>query len=184
MYTALASAALILAQLTTAAPAPSPAAAPGKIVIPAGTTITVHLVKMLSSHDEQTGEPFAFDAVTGANVGGIAVVAQCAVGAGVVALAGKHGINGHEGDLHLRFDSLQGIDGTTIALKQDEQTFEGKNQKAAAFFMSRWINGNDVELHTDKDLIVITAADVTIDPSKSLAAPVCPTPAPTPTPVP
>ena len=155
-------------------PAPSPATASAATTIPAGTKINVHLVKMLSSHDSQTGEKFGIVVAEDVSVGGVVVVPHCAAGAGVVTLAGKHGINGHEGNLHLRFDSVQATDGSDIALKADEQQFAGKERKLTAFMVTRWINGDDIEIHTDKILTVTTAVDTQVKIGSTNAAPACP----------
>jgi hypothetical protein len=151
------------------------------VTLSAKTVVSVRLVSMVSSHDATTGQRFSFVVAKDVVENGVVVVPTCALGSGTVALAGKHGINGHEGDLHLRFDTITTPDGTSIALDPTEQNFEGQNRKALAFFTTRYIVGNDVEVKPDTVLSVTVAADSSVYPGGS---PVCPAPSPTPSPAP
>lgn len=130
---------------------------------------------MLSSHDAEVGQRFTFVVDQDVLTGGVNVIPHCTTGIGTVTLAGRHGINGHEGDLHLRFDSLTLPDGTVIPLDPLEQQFAGKDRKTLAIFTTRWINGDDVEVPTDKILTIETASDVAAKPEP---APACPIPSP------
>lgn len=168
-----------VAQLQSPAPAASPQAGTST-TIPAGTKVPLHLTQMLSSHDAQTGQTFTFYVDQDVVVNGNIVIAKCAAGTGTVTLAGKHGINGHEGNLHLRFDKVTAADGSPVALTADEQDFNGKNRKALSFFTTRWINGDDVEVKTDKDLFATVAKDTPLGASHD-PVPACPAPAASPT---
>lgn len=139
--------------------------------------IPVHLTSLLSSHDAQTGQKFSFVVAEDVTSGGAVVIDKCTAGTGTVLLAGKHGINGHEGDLHLRFDSLTEPDGTIVPLDPTEQDFAGKDRKALSFFTTRWINGDDVEIKTDQVLEVSMVGDT---PHAPATPPSCPTPEPSP----
>jgi hypothetical protein len=127
--------------------------------LPAHTLVKVHLTSLLSSHDAQTGQKFSFVVDQDVLANGAVAIARCTTGTGTVTLAGKHGINGHEGDLHLRFDALTPADGVAIPLDNTEQQFEGKERKTMAFFTTRWINGDDIEIKTDQILTVALAKD-------------------------
>lgn len=146
--------------------------APADQTIPAHTKIPIHLTQMLSSHDAQTGQKFGFVVDQDVVVDGVTLLPKCTPGSGTITLAGKHGINGHEGDLHLRFDTLTAPDRTSIVLVSDEQEFAGTNRKALAFMTSRWINGDDVEVRTDRVMTVEVASDAMIDANR--VAPECP----------
>jgi hypothetical protein len=164
-----------IAQAADTAPAATPAdTAPG--AIPAKTAVVVRLVSMLSSHDAQTGQKFAFYVAKDVVENGVVVIPACTAGSGTVTLAGKHGINGHEGDLHLRFDTITESDGTAIALDPTEQDFAGKDRKALAFFTTRYLVGDDIEVKPTTDLTVKTAVDASVQPD--VAPPACPAPAP------
>lgn len=146
-------------------------------MIQAGTKVPLHLATTISSHDARTGQTFTFYVDKDVVIGGTTVIARCSAGSGTVMLAGKHGINGHEGNLRLRFDTVQAVDGSTVPLSGDEQSFNGTQRKAMAFFVSRWINGDDVEVKPDHVLTATVAKEVVLKASDP-PAPVCPTPAP------
>jgi hypothetical protein len=148
-------------------------------VIPAGTKIPIHVTQTISSHDAKTGQTFTFYVDQDVVVSGSVVIPRCAAGIGTVTLAGKHGINGHEGNLRLRFDKVMAADGSPVALAPDEQAFNGKNRKALSFFTTRWINGDDVEVKPDKDLFATVAKDTTLTAGND-PAPVCPAPSASP----
>ena len=163
-----------------ASPVASPLPPPGssQTLLPARTPVKVHVVSMLSSHDAQTGEKFTFVVDEDVLSGGLVVIPRCTEGTGTITLAGKHGINGHEGDLHLRFDALTPDDAPAIPLDKTELQFEGKQRKSLAFFTTRWINGDDVEVPPSQVLTVTLAGDTALA-APSHAAPVCPAIAPT-----
>lgn len=169
--------ALAQSQAPAAPASPQPAAA---IVIPAGTKVPLHLTAMISSHDAHTGQTFTFYVDQDVLVNGNVAISRCAAGSGTVTLAGKHGINGHEGNLRLRFDTVTAADGSTLTLTTDEQAFNGKNRKALSFFTTRWINGDDVEVKPDKELFATVAKDTTLTASHD-PAPACPAPDASPT---
>ena len=159
-----------------ASPAPEPSST-APAVSNAPLKIPVHLTSVLSSHDAQTGQKFSFIVADDVLSGGVVVIPKCTAGSGTVLLAGKHGINGHEGNLHLRFDALTQADGTVIALDPKEQDFAGKDRKALAFFTTRWLNGDDVEVKPDQVLEVTAAGDT---PHMPATPPACPVPSATP----
>lgn len=159
----LAAAAVTASPQATAAPTtPAASVATTSLTVPAATKITVHLTKTISSHDAQSGEKFAFVVDNDVTISGNTAIGRCASGSGTIVFSGKHGINGHEGNLHLRFDSVNALDGTTIALNPTEQQFNGKDRKTEAFLVSRWINGDDVEVRPDQAFTVTLAADATV----------------------
>ncbi len=70
---------------------------------------------------------------------------------------------------------MNAADGSTIALTTDEQIFNGTQRKAMAFMMSRWINGDDVEVKPDRVLTATVGKDAVIGaarvtPSECVAA--------------
>lgn len=163
MFTLLFAAAFAVAQSSVAPAVPaSPAPASAAIVIPAGTKVPLHISQPISSHDAHTGQTFTFYVAQDVLVNGTVVIPRCAAGAGTVTLAGKHGINGHEGNLRLRFDTVTASDGSSVALTRDEQAFNGKNRKALAFFTTRWINGDDVVVKPDTQLTAVVAKDTAL----------------------
>lgn len=164
--------------LTVAQAAPAvPATAPSGPTIAAATKIPLHLTKMISSHDAASGDKFSFMVDQDVAVNGVTIIARCTVGSGTVAFSGKHGINGHEGNLHLRFDSVPAIDGTMVALSPTEQQFNGKDRKVEAALVSRWINGDDVEVPPTQPSFAEVAVDTAIKGAATAAsAPACPAP--------
>lgn len=132
---------------------------------------------MLSSHDAQTGQKFSFIVDQDVVSGGTIVIPRCTTGTGTVTLAGKHGINGHEGDLHLRFDALTPDGSAAVPLDKTELQFAGKERKSLAFFTTRWINGDDVEVKPTEVLTVTTASDVSGALPAPAACPMSPVPA-------
>jgi hypothetical protein len=167
----------------TPSPVPAGVAAPAASGTLAGQTqVKVRLTSMLSSHDAETGQKFSFVVDQDVLSNGTVAIARCTTGTGTITLAGKHGINGHEGNLHLRFDALTPSNGVSIPLDQTEQEFNGHQRKAMAFFTTRWINGDDVEVKTDQILTVALASNTAITPVTQ--APTCPVIAPPATPAP
>ncbi len=167
---------VMVAQGQTPARAPEPAAPTTAVVIPAGTKIPLRLAELISSHDAHTGQTFTFYVDQDVVVNGNVVIPHCAAGSGTVTLAGAHGINGHEGNLRLRFDTVTAADGSSLSLTTDEQAFNGTSRKALAFFTTRWINGDDVEVKPDKVLFATIAKDDSLG-SAHYPAAACPTPA-------
>jgi hypothetical protein len=163
--------------------APAAAQAQTSSTSPAGTKVPVHLGALMSSHDVRTGQAFTFYADQDVTIQGMVVIPRCALGTGTVTLAGTHGINGHEGNLRLKFDSLAAADGSRVPLIADEQSFNGKNRKTEAFLVSRWINGDEAEIKPDAVLSVVVAQSAAIGAATASPA-VCPTPAPVPSPSP
>ena len=139
-------------------------------MLPAHTKIPVRVTQTISSHDAVTESKFAFVVAQDVLVNGVVAVPKCTAGVGTITLAGKHGINGHEGDLHLRFDTL--TDGSGVELDPAEQQFAGKQRKALAFMTSRWINGDDVEVTPSQTLYVSVAADTAVP--TGITPPACP----------
>lgn len=168
-------AAIVVAQAQPPSLPTSPAASSTPVVIPAGTKVPLRLAAMISSHDAHTGQTFTFYVDQDVAVNGNVVIPHCAAGSGTVTLAGSHGINGHEGNLRFRFDSVTAADGSTVPLATDEQAFNGKQRKALAFFTTRWINGDDVEVKPDEVLTATVAKDATLGATHD-PAPACPTP--------
>ncbi len=167
---------LFAAVLVAAEPA---AASSVATIVPAGTKIPLRVASMISSHDAHTGQTFTFYVDKDVVVGGAVVIPRCAAGSGTITLAGRHGINGHEGNLRLRFDTVNALDGSTVTLTSDEQAFNGSQRKAMAFFLSRWINGDDVEVKPDQVLTATVGKEATLG-SARVPAPACPVPSPSP----
>ena len=139
--------------------------------IPKGTRLRFHVTAPISSDESRTGEPFAFVLLEPIVSDGKVIVAQGATGEGTVFLAGHAGSSGHEGDLTLRIDSAQTVDGNV--LKFDEQRFEvnGRNRKVAvqvlgfvpyAGLMSGLIRGSDVRVSIDRPIETVLLRPATI----------------------
>ncbi len=166
---------ILVSQVAPSAPAPvtAPAAATS---LAAQTQIKIHVNSLLSSHDAETGQKFSFVVDQDVLSNGVVAIARCTSGTGTITLAGKHGINGHEGNLHLRFDALTPASGVAIPLDPTEQEFNGHQRKAMAFFTTRWINGDDVEVKPDQIITVALASNTAITPVSQTQA--CPVPSP------
>ncbi len=160
----------LVAQITSPAPA---------VTLAAKTVIAVRLVSTISSHDATTGEKFTFVVAKDVVEDGVVVIPACTLGSGTVTLAGKHGPNGHEGDLHLRFDTISMADGTSIALDPTEHDFAGQNKRMLAFLTDApSVVGNDVEVKPDAVLAVNVASNATVHPGGTV--PACPMPSASP----
>ena len=155
MLTSFILAALLAGNGSASTPATTPQTA--QTTIPAGTKVPLRLASMLSSHDAHTGQTFTFYVAQDVTVDGTVVIPRCSAGSGTITLAGRHGINGHEGNLRLRFDTVTDADGSTVNLATDEEAFNGTQRKTMAFFVSRWINGDDVEVKPDQILTATIA---------------------------
>lgn len=113
------------------APATAPQVAPW--LVPAKTPLAVHLTAPVSSNGSRSGSTFTFVTVDPVVVDGKTVVAAGAQGTGTLILAGHAGWSGHEGDLTLRFDSVQTVDGQVLQLNDQRVEINGRNRKVMAF---------------------------------------------------
>jgi hypothetical protein len=104
----------ILAALSVC-PAPV-MARPALVVVPAGTPLTVSVIRSVSSHNACTGDRFSFRATRAVVVHGWVVIRKDALGQGDVIQAEGAGRNGRPGKLGLRFRWISAADGSTIAL--------------------------------------------------------------------
>jgi hypothetical protein len=113
---------------------PPPAAAPpvAPLIVPANTPLALHLTAPVSSNGSKSGSTFGFVTVEPVIVGGKTVVAAGATGTGTLILAGHAGWSGHEGDLTLRFDSVQTVDGQQLQLNDQRVEINGRNRKVIA----------------------------------------------------
>jgi len=114
-------------------PPPGPAPQVVPLFVPAKTPLAVHLTAPVSSNGSRSGSTFTFVTVDPVVVDGKTVVAAGAQGTGTLILAGHAGWSGHEGDLTLRFDSVQTVDGQVLQLNDQRVEINGRNRKVMAF---------------------------------------------------
>jgi len=110
----------------------APPAAP-LLIVPAKTPLAVHLTAPISSNGSKSGSTFQFVMVDPVVVDGKTVVAAGATGTGTLILAGHAGWSGHEGDLTLRFDGVQTVDGQFLQFDDQRVEINGRNRKVIAF---------------------------------------------------
>lgn len=113
---ALACAPIGLAHAQEAALATAPAPASAAIRIPAGTTVHVEIVDLLSSRTSQRGDTFALRLVEPILVNNEVAVAAGASGGGEVIDAQRSGIGGRQGQLILAGRFLE-INGEPVRLR-------------------------------------------------------------------
>jgi hypothetical protein len=152
--------------------------------VPAQTTLRFHLTEPLSSANSKTGAPFAFVLLDPIVVDGQTLVPSGASGSGTLLLAGHAGPSGHEGDLTLRLDSIQALDGRDVYFADQQLHIDGRNKKIMAGALgfvpfaglgARFIRGADVRIDpsTPIDTVLDRAAPLgppplaTLDPAPS-----------------
>jgi len=151
---------------------PGPAIAPQvpPLIVPANTPLAVHLTAPISSNGSKSGSTFAFVTVDPVVVGGKTVVAAGAPGTGTLILAGHAGWSGHEGDLTLRFDSVQTVDGQLLQLNDQRVEINGRNRKVMAFLAgfvpyagmaAGFIRGSEMYVSPTTIIHTITKKDAT-----------------------
>jgi hypothetical protein len=153
---------------------PAPAAAPqvAPLIVPAKTPLAVHLTAPISSNGSKSGSTFAFVTVDPVVVGGKTVVAAGAPGTGTLILAGHAGWSGHEGDLTLRFDSVQTVDGQLLQFNDQRIEINGRNRKVMAFLAgfvpyagmaAGFIRGSEMSVAPTTVIHTITKKDATTE---------------------
>jgi len=152
---------------------PAPAIAPPPVtplLVPAKTPLAVHLTAPVSSNGSKSGSTFAFVTVDPIVIGGKTVVAAGAPGTGTLILAGHAGWSGHEGDLTLRFDSVQTVDGQLLQFDDQRVEINGRNRKVMAFLAgfvpyagmaAGFIRGSEMSVGPATVIHTITKRDAT-----------------------
>lgn len=166
----------------SAGPVPhSPATKLQPITVPAGTNLPISLTASIVSNKANTGDAFTFVADDDVVINGVIVVRKHALGNGTVVLAGAAGGHGHEGNLHLRFDTIVTAWGAPMNVGR-EVNFEGKNQKLLGRVSGlTWFTGFGQAVRggqagvDDKEIItLVLPADVCISPPGAVPCPVVP----------
>jgi hypothetical protein len=150
--------------------------------VPAKTTLRFHLTEPLSSDKSKTGMPFAFVLLDPIVVDGQTLVPSGASGSGTLLLAGHAGTSGHEGDLTLRLDSIQALDGRDVYFADQQLHIDGRNKKIMAGTLgfvpfagigARFIRGADIRIDpaTPIETVLDRAAPLGPPPPDTLTLP-------------
>ncbi len=142
----------------------SSAAGATTVNLPAGTKISVHLVKSISSGNATVGERFPIQAAAPVVIGDRVVIAKGAGGWGHVENVSKaHGKSA--GQLTFEFLSIHSVDGSRIALSAIPRDSHGNAEKGKAstatiaatialgplgLFAHNLVKGKDVTLDTHR----------------------------------
>lgn len=150
-------------------------------IVPTGTRLTVSVSAPILSNVAKTGDAFAFIADQDLVIDGKTIIQKGAAGKGTVVFAGAAGGHGHEGDLHLRFDTIATTLDTPMTIGTEVE-FNGKKQKTLGKLSGvTWftgfgqaVRGGQATVAIDQPIELELAANVCI--AARDAAP-CPPPA-------
>jgi len=117
-----------MAQTSKPAPEPEP-----RLVVRAGTTLTVRLGETLSSKDSQAGQPFSATLATPVEVGGKTVIPSGATASGTVVAAHAAGRFKGASLLEIKLDAIT-VDGKRHAIQTSSvsRAEKGKGKRTAA----------------------------------------------------
>jgi hypothetical protein len=102
------------------------------ILVPAGTSIPVHVVGTVSSGSAKAGDTFQIQSCDDVTVSGMIVVRKGAAGQGHIVGSDSAGGNGHSGSVSLAFDYVYASDGGRIALSTSAQKQAEDDRKGAS----------------------------------------------------
>jgi hypothetical protein len=102
------------------------------VLVPAGTSIPVHLVGSISSATAKAGDTFQIQAADDVVVDHMIVVHKGAGGEGAVTEVDSAGGNGHSGSLGLTFSYVYSADGGRIKLSDATQKQAEEDRKGAS----------------------------------------------------
>lgn len=92
-----------------------------RTLVPAGTTIPIHVLGDVSSHTAHEGDRFQIEVAHDVVVHGMVVVAANADGEGEITAVDHAGGNGHSGSLEMHFDWVHAVDGGKLKLRDTSQ---------------------------------------------------------------
>jgi hypothetical protein len=156
-------------------PTPSASTAPGTVVVPGGTSLTVALTEPISSATANVNDQVGIVVKKEVVVDGWVVIPAGASGHATVTNVEHAASNGSGGKLSMSVDWVYSVDGGKILLSTTNHASENGDQKGAAstatllswallgplgFFAHNFVRGKDVTIGTDKKFTVFVDHDV------------------------
>ena len=102
-------------------------AAGGSFVIPDGTEIKIVTLEDISGQKVVEGDPLTFKIAEDVKINGTTVIAKDAIVKGTVSSAKKKGMMGKSGELSIRIESTQSVDGQKVKLRASKAGKGGDN---------------------------------------------------------
>ncbi|MGI9035037.1 MAG: hypothetical protein ACR2GD_03250 [Pyrinomonadaceae bacterium] len=102
-------------------------ASAGSVTIPDGTEIKIVTTEDISGQKVAEGDPLTFKVSEDVKVNGATVIAKDTIVKGTVSNAKKKGMMGKSGELSVRIDSTQAVDGQKIKLRATKSGEGGDN---------------------------------------------------------
>lgn len=99
----------------------------GNLTIPDGTEIKVVTVEEISGQKVVEGDPLTFKTAEDVKINGKTVIAKDTIVKGTVASAKKKGFMGKGGELNIRVESTQTVDGQKVKLRASKSGDGGSN---------------------------------------------------------
>jgi hypothetical protein len=107
-----------------------------RIVLPAGTPLTVVITNPISSATAKVGDTFEITAKEAVIVGGWVAIAKNAPGQGEVLAVTQAGSHGKPGSLGIQMDWMYAADGEKVKLGNQNSTQEGEGKTGVASTMT------------------------------------------------
>jgi hypothetical protein len=107
-----------------------------RIVLPAGTPLTVVITNPISSATAKIGDTFEITANEAVVVGGWVAIAKSAPGQGEVLAVTQAGSHGKPGSLGIQMDWIYAADGEKVKLGNQNSTQEGEGKTGVASTMT------------------------------------------------
>jgi hypothetical protein len=123
---------LISALAVTTAPLPTGT----RIVLPAGTPLTVVVTNPISSATAKVGDTFAIAAQSDVVIGGWIAIKKGAPGQGEILAVAPAGSHGKPGSLGVQMDWIYAADGEKVKLGDQNSTQEGEGKTGVASTMT------------------------------------------------
>jgi hypothetical protein len=178
--------ALALAAALSISAAPASAKS---LAVPAGTALSVNVMRTVSSHNARVGDRFSFKVARPIVVDGFVIIRKGTLGEGDVIKSEGAGRNGKPGKLGLRFYAIRAVDGSRVVLSAAPGTAdaEGRRGTTAAVATATRLMGSASLLLGPGSLLISPAAmiarsvvgsiaghftwghDVTVDPKQTVS---------------
>ena len=136
----------------------------------AGTPVTIRTTDMISSKTNNVGNNIMAVVATDVVKDGKVLIAAGAPVTGRVMSVTKATLVGMPGNINVRFESVQAVNGTTLSLMKSDLYAEGESKTVVSVvvgllccILAFLINGTDAQILPDTTVTAYTAAEVQID---------------------
>lgn len=99
----------------------------GSVTVPDGTEIKIVTIEDISGQKVVEGDQLTFKVSEDVKIDGMTVIAKDAIVKGIVSSAKKKGMMGRSGELSIRIESTQSVDGQKIKLRASKSGEGGNN---------------------------------------------------------